>query len=632
MFRPVIRFLSSLWLGITLIALLTAGCIYGSILSSDASKGVDYGREHVFHTWWFLGIMGLLLVNLVLCSWEKSYIALTLYKKRNFIQNPDFYRKSNHAYALTWTGPIERVQEVMRRGYTVARQSGNAIYAQKGLLGRCGATIIHIGLIWTMAAGYYRILADDFGWGVFDSTVVIPEGGTTQSYYTRIDRLQPSTEENLREKPLPFRLRALDFRADYYPNSTVARHFSSLIEVQEPSGKSQISEISMATPMLYNGYKITQNSFSENPQVRRGQYRIVDTQTGSEELVDAGPNDPVRLRKLGGGGLFFEVKGIGEQAPFRVVDLSGGGVLYQGNVETGAPVTDARGSISMEGLTEQLADSRYAYIVAALFPNFRINDDGQPTTENERFENPAVMVMLFKNGQPNGHTWAFLDKNAQSIMGHPHPEVEVDFLEYRKAADASGSGGLMDYEVRVAVRQKTPAKALGEFWTKPGALQEVAGVDDSILSSPAATPDPAAHSGHSHDHETTAGLNSGGAAGESSAGGNIASADTASPRTGAPAAFRAYYVGDVAGHITYLGFMQDPSVGWLFTGCIIIILGTLVAFLIPYREVWAWHDGEGTLYLATAVRGTSPRSHREFDRLARLLARETTNRPLEKVS
>src|SRR5690606_16192687 len=80
--------------------------------------------------------------------------------------------------------------------------------------------------------------------------------------------------------------------------------------------------------------------------------------------------------------------------------------------------------------------------------------------------------------------------------------------------------------------------------------------------------------------------------------------------------FHAQYLGTATGHVTFLGFMKDPSVVWLFIGCLIIISGTLIAFSIVYREVWCYYDEErGLLYLATAVRGTSPGAHREFDRL-----------------
>lgn len=650
--RAVVRFLSSLWLGISLIALLTVACIYGSIVSSDENRGGDYALEYVFHTWWFLGLMGLLLVNLALCSWEKSYIALTLYKKKNIIPNKGFYERMPHHASMPWKGDLGKVQNLLKKRYTVAAFRDRAGYAQRGLFGRCGATIIHIGLLWTMAAGYYRILADDFGWGVFDSTVILPEGETTDSYFSRIDRLKKNTEDNLRENKMPITLRALDFRADYHPHSTVAQHFASLVELRDGDHR-QISEVTMRKPLIYKGYKITQNSFSENERVIRGRFRVRNVQTGESEEVDASPNDPVQVKVGGAEDLFLQVSALAPNAEYKIMDLGAQKVVAQGSAGgAGAQAFP----LSPAELEHQLMDSKYSVMVAALFPNFRINEQNEPSTVDEKFENPAVFVMLFKNGKANGYTWLFMNETAQNIIGQPHPEMEMHFKQYRRVANASGEGGLRDYEVQVEFFQKEPRKSLGEFWVQPGKLLELQGVEETVLQSPNVNVEHV-HGMDEHDHGTTGSATDtitpnphGGAGQESAAGGGTTSTDdgattgaaelgpaianappatetTSTATTTAPAAqstgpYEVTYLGRTTGHVTFLGFMKDPSVNWLFTGCLIIIGGTLTAFLITYREVWVYYDEEeGRLYLATQVRGTSPSSHREFDRLVNEIAR-----------
>ncbi|MBX7244136.1 MAG: cytochrome c biogenesis protein ResB [Candidatus Sumerlaeaceae bacterium] len=603
-FRYALRWLSSLRLGIALIVLITLSCIGGSIIAADAQMGPDHAREYVFHTWWFLGLMGMLLFNLVLCSWEKSYIALTLYRKRNLISRPGFFEKTGHGYILRWKGPIETVAALLKRRYTVVARDGSSFYAQKGLLGRCGATIIHIGLLWTIGAGYYRILADDFGWGVFDSTIILPEGGQSGVYYSRIDRLKQPSQDNLVERKLPFEVRALDFRADLYPGSSVAKFFASQIEVLD-AGKSTISEVTMSYPILYKGYKITQNSYTENDRIVRGQFRIVDTSTGAFQELDAGSGDPIKLKLPGAENLFFQVDEMDAGKPFKIVDLANHKVVQTGTLDGEG---GAQPAFDMAGLEKQLQGSRYSFMISALFPNFQFDTNKQPTTKDEKFENPAVFVMLFKNGQSNGYAWLFLNQEAQKIIGQPHPEVEMTFKQYRLLPGTDGKGGLTDYEVEIAFHQKSPPKELGSFWVPAGKLQEVTGVDDTILSSPAVNIQ-RAHG----DEMTTVGaatsVSPGGAAAETASGGNKA-----------PAAekgrYQATFLGQSTGFVTYLGFMKDPSVGWIFGGVIVVILGTFVAFLVNYREVWVYYDAEqGLLYLATNVRGTSPRSHREFDRL-----------------
>ena len=601
----LLRALSSVWLGIVLIALITAACIYGSLIAAHPEMGVDFGREYVFHTPWFLGLMGLLAVNLILCSWEKSYIALTLYKKKNFKGSPRFYEQTRHGYVLAWNGRTEDLEAALRRRYTVTRRSGGMLYAQKGLLGRCGATIIHIGLLWVMAAGYYRILADDFGWGVYDGTIVLAEGESTGSYYTRINRLDKPVGRNLREMPLPFRLRALDFTADFHPGSTVARYYSSLVELHD-GRRSVIGEISMSKPLIYRGYKITQNSYSANERVIRGQFRVRDRETQAVRLFDAGAGDPVRLGLPGHDDLFFEAATLEADSAYRIANFASGQTVQQGRIkrQTAQPV-----AADDPALTARLRDSRYALIVAALFPNFTFDEDRRPITRDDRFENPAVFVVAYKNGQPNGQVWLFHNPQAQAIVGQPHPEIAMTFSDFRRVDGASTetAGSLMDYEILLTVSQKRPPRPLGAFWVKPGEPLELKDIDEQLLAAPAIGEVRSAHG--SGTTATTAGE---------------------APTTGATEQsserFEVEFLGRTSGYITFLGYMKDPSINWIYAGALIVIAGTLVAFLIPYREVWMLHDPQGgRLYMAISVRGTSPYAHREFDQLEQTI--ETLHRP-----
>jgi cytochrome c biogenesis protein ResB len=557
--------------------------------------------------------MGLLLVNLCLCSWEKSYIALTLYKKRNYQRNPRFYEKAGHAIAFPWNGSPDQLEKSLKKTYTVTGSSGNAFYSQKGLFGRAGATIIHIGLLWTMAAGFYRILSDDFGWGVYDATVILPEGQMSSTYVTRKDRLKEPSGDNLRPKPMPFAVRALDFNAEYFPHSTVAKSFASLVELSDGEFR-RIYEVTMTNPVLYKGYKITQNSFSANERIKRGKFRVTDTQTGKFTEADAMPGDPVRLRGLGNSEpLFIQFEALAPDTGYHLLNLRNQEILESGKAvepET-LPLP-----IDIRPFAAELAQSRYSIMVAALFPNFTFDENNQPTTRDEKFENPAVMAMLFKNGRPNGYTWLFLNPEAQKIVGQPHPEVALTFSNFRKKSDATTSAeNLFNYEVGLKVEEKGVNRELGTFWLSPGQIQELQ-VSEQVLKAANIRMDRLADTHAAMESTGTQTAHTGSTAtvvAEADAG--TTTAIQTAEDIPASGRYQVEFLGMTTGHVTFLGFMKDPSVGWLFAGCIIIIAGTLIAFMFVYREVWAYYDEEsGLLYMATAVRGTSPAAHKEFDR------------------
>lgn len=621
------KFLSSLHLGIVLISLVAIACIAGSLIASNDNLGVDHGRAYVFHTPWFLGLMGLLLINLCLCSWEKSYIALTLYKKRNFQKNPKFYQKAKHSVALPFNGSAADVEKVLKKNYTITASSdGRSFYSQRGLFGRTGATIIHIGLLWTMLAGFYRILADDFNWGVYDATVILPEGEVANTYVTRKDRLEVPAGGNLVQRPMPFAVKALDFHAEYFPHSTVAKTFASTIELVDGDYK-QIYEVTMTDPVIYKGYKLTQNSFSPNNRIQRGKFRVTDSETGRFSEVDVSPGDPVRMHGFGPTAPYIQVDALTADTKFYILDLEKQEVLQEGEA---ARPEELPLPIDMRPFAQELAQSRYSVMVAALFPNFTFDENRNPTTRDEKFDNPAAMVMLFKNGRPNGYTWLFLNPEAQKIVGQPHPEVNLIFENYRRKDESADADNLYNYEVKLRITEKGSHQDFGDVWLSAGQIRELP-VSEKILQSANIRMDrlPDTHGAREttstqvvdssattgselHDAEATSPLAIAEANNPDNPGTQIAEA---APATGNQR-YQLEFMGMTSGHVTFLGFMKDPSVGWLFAGNCIIIFGAFVAFMIVYRETWVHYDEEaGLLYMATAVRGTSPAAHREFDRV-----------------
>lgn len=608
---------------------MAVACIAGSLIASNDNFGVDHGREYVFHTPWFLGLMGLLLVNLCLCSWEKSYIALTLYKKRNFQRNPKFYQRASHAVAFPFKGKPEQVEEVLKKHYSItAKTDGKVFYSQKGLFGRAGATIIHIGLLWTMLAGFYRILADDFQWGVYDATMILPEGQIANTYVTRRDRLKEPSGDNLIQRPMPFAVKALDFHAEYFPHSTVAKGFASTVELVDGDFK-RIYEVTMTNPVMYKGYKLTQNSFSANERVKRGKFRVTDTETGRFTEADANPGDPVRLHGFGPKAPYFQVDALAADTPFHILDLEKQEVLQEGRAlePENLPLP-----IDLRPFGQELAQSRYSIMVAALFPNFTFDENMQPNTKDEKFENPAVMLMVFKNGRPNGYSWLFLNPEAQKIVGQPHPEVSLVFKNFRRKDTTSEAENLYNYEMLIDVAEKGSNHDIASVWVSAGQLKELQ-VSEKILKSGNVRMDRVTDTHGAQE------LTSGTAIGDAGTTGTtetaVALADARTSAAASPGAetsvadaettggrYQVEFMGMTTGHVTFLGFMKDPSVIWLFIGSLIIIGGALIAFMLVYRETWTYYDEEsGLLYMATAVRGTSPAAHREFDRIVEQMKR-----------
>jgi len=246
-----------------LIGMLLLACIAGSMIASDRLLGVNNARAYVFNTSWFIGLMALLGLNVILCTWTQLAATFALFRKKEYHTDRDYFAR-NGDNQLPWTRTPEQLCGILSRLYTSVYQQGNAFYARRGYLGRMGFVMVHAGLLWTLIASGLRIVAEDFGWGIYGATITVPEGGTAKSYNTRKNRLMPLTEQNIVSRPLPFVINLISFRAEYYPNSTIPHDFTSLIELRDGSVKKEY-RVSMNTPLTYKGYRITQNSYDETP-------------------------------------------------------------------------------------------------------------------------------------------------------------------------------------------------------------------------------------------------------------------------------------------------------------------------------------------------------------------------------
>src|SRR5690606_37028968 len=98
------------------------------------------------------------------------------------------------------------------------------------------------------------------------------------------------------------------------------------------------------------------------------------------------------------------------------------------------------------------------------------------------FDNPAAMVMLFKNGRPNGYTWLFLNPEAQKIVGQPHPEVNLIFENYRRKDESADADNLYNYEVKLRITEKGSHQDFGDVWLSAGQIRELP-VSEKILQS-----------------------------------------------------------------------------------------------------------------------------------------------------
>ncbi len=564
--HPIIKLLSSVLFGIVLLVALTIASIWGSLLSSNPNIGVGGAREHVFNTWWYTALLGVLVVNLVLCSWDRTVWAIKLWSRASYQRGKGFYlgQESGRQIALDG-GPEPAVQE-LRRHYTTCRVEGNAVHAQRGLLGRLGAPVVHLGVVLVLVGGLVRMFGDRLGYAVFEGQVIISESGITDYYYVRRDRSQPLNEKNFREVPLGFQLRCLDFDEEKFPHSEVPRSYTSQVEVQD--GNTRVPGIiTMARPFHYKGYKFHQTSFAPNRQVERSMVEIVDARTQKRvALVDVSPRTPVAVTKTP---YWFETKGLADGSQWEL--SQNGRVVAQGRLER--------------------PGGRASFIVERLVSDFRIGADREVFSASDEWKNPAVLIGYHEGDKRIDGDWFFYRPEFRQMSVAKRGDYDLDFVDYRSIAEETPSKSRSAFEVKIRVSRKT-GEEIGIYWLRIG--------EKLSLDEPYA------------ENEVTTGTLTGSEV-VSSAGIGTAASEGESP-------FFVRYRGPTMGYDTILGVVKDPSTPITFAGCILIVLGSLLAFFITYRQLWGYYEAdENRLYLALSVRGRSERPVKEYQRIVQRL-------------
>jgi len=561
--NPIVIVLSSIPLALVTLSLLAIACVWGSTYPKP-----DQAIHYVFNTWWFMGLMGLLVVSLFFGTWEKSVAAVKLPWKKSFKRNPNFYHVMPHGLEFAAERSGDQIERELQKTYTIVRRREGSFFFQKGVLSRYGPTIIHIGLLIVIFSGAFKIICARNGWGIFGALVVIPESQAVDFYLVKKDPLGEFETGNIEGRDLGFTLRCLDFTEEKFPNSEVPRHFSSVLMASDPkTGEQAVQEINMTTPMYFKGIKFTQASFGPDDTVARSLFECVEAATGKRvALFDATPMEPVLVPKLN---YYFMFTGL---------EQGGGWVLKNGDENVAAGLFAKSSAASTPVMIR----------VKRLIPDFRI-DPGTSNVESasDEFRNAAIQVAYLENGETKAEDWAFMSSSAPpGMIPERHPDYKAVFVDYLPPKEnygkAAGQSVLDFYSVRVKVIRKKTGEAVFDEWVEIGRMVSV--------TAPTET-----------------------AAGDASTSPVVAEAMGAGP-------YNVRFLGPTQGYQTVLGMLRDPSLPGIYAGVFIMLYGTFLSFLFVHRQGWACLDEENRkIRMALLIRGESKAPLGEYLSVARRL-------------
>lgn len=266
LFNQLWDFFSSVKLAIFTLCALATTSIIGTIIPQGESYAFyvkNYGPRtayffqildipEMYYSWWFLGLLGILSTNLIICSIERFPRVWKIIHDDNLAISPD--RVEKMATSFQWESPsnpgdsFEPDSFLQKNGWRpVSRKTAeNELYfAQKGRWSRAGVYIVHLSILVIFVGA---LIGHFFG---FKGSVMVPEMRTTEKAFSY---------KNSDPIDLGFEVRCNRFVIEFYDNG-MPKEYRSSLTVLEGGEEKLTKEIEVNSPLSYKGITFYQSSY-----------------------------------------------------------------------------------------------------------------------------------------------------------------------------------------------------------------------------------------------------------------------------------------------------------------------------------------------------------------------------------
>ncbi|MFM8006038.1 MAG: cytochrome c biogenesis protein ResB, partial [Dolichospermum sp.] len=105
------------------------------------------GLDHVYRTWWFLSLLVLFGTSLTACTFTRQLPALKAAQKWKYYEEPRQFQKLALSAELAGVSLQSITPILQQKSYRIFQYKDDILYARKGIIGRVGPIIVHIGIV-----------------------------------------------------------------------------------------------------------------------------------------------------------------------------------------------------------------------------------------------------------------------------------------------------------------------------------------------------------------------------------------------------------------------------------------------------------------------------------------------------
>ncbi|MDQ6997431.1 MAG: cytochrome c biogenesis protein ResB [Mariprofundus sp.] len=263
--------LGSMSLAIILLMVLAIASVIGTVLLQNQNQ-TDYlqqfgplwywvfrslGLFDMYHTWWFITLLGFLMVSLSSCLWRNvPKFTKEMRARKGTISARALARmKLQEQWPLTSDISIDSLQETFRSrlyGWEFKQTEENGVHyvrADKGRFQKVGYISVHSAMLIILIGGWMSV---EFG---FRGNMAVPEGAKGHT----IEFLKGTDTATL---DMPFEVRCNSFVIDFFPTGA-PKEFRSNLTIIDDGKEVLTTDIIVNEPLLYKDVYIYQASFGD---------------------------------------------------------------------------------------------------------------------------------------------------------------------------------------------------------------------------------------------------------------------------------------------------------------------------------------------------------------------------------
>jgi cytochrome c biogenesis protein len=263
--------LGSMSLAVVLLTVLSLASAIGTVLLQNQNQG-DYlqqfgplwywvfrslGMFDMYHTWWFMTLLGFLMVSLTACLWRHVPLMLKEMRTRKVkVAEKSLKRfKYLHRWTLKKTHTVASLEATFRKrlpGWefkTLEENGQHYIRADKGRMHKWGYISVHAAILVILVGGWMSAQFSVRG------NMSVAEGGKASEIFF----LKGTDTVTMN---MPFEVRCNSFDIEFFPTGQ-PKEFRSNLTIIDQGKEVLTSDIIVNEPLFYKGVRIYQASFGD---------------------------------------------------------------------------------------------------------------------------------------------------------------------------------------------------------------------------------------------------------------------------------------------------------------------------------------------------------------------------------